>query len=219
MRARQDPRRRPLHRAQHEQRDSHRNPRAASRRGRAEDDVTGLPDADIQDCATRTRLLALHRPTWKDRKRVPATIAPHATTNVVFAQTRTSDHPKSATIQVNYTAGGNSYMRAYLMRAAGRPVRPVRQPLQPARLIPGQPGMHALPGNTPPASHLSHRAALADHRQDSLIPLLSHAQLPHARECQGSAEAAVKDQPKHCQPSAGGRMPSISRPNTAERWG
>jgi hypothetical protein len=40
-------------------------------------------------------------------------------------------------------------LRAHLMRAAGRPVRPVRQPLQPTRLIPGQPGMHALPGNTP----------------------------------------------------------------------
>lgn len=51
----------------------------------------------------------LHWPTWKDRRRVPATIAPHTTTNLVFAQTRTSDHPKSATIQVNYTAGGNSY--------------------------------------------------------------------------------------------------------------
>jgi hypothetical protein len=48
-------------------------------------------------------------PTWKYRKRLPATIAPHATTNLVFAQTRTSDHPKSATIQVNYAAGGNSY--------------------------------------------------------------------------------------------------------------
>lgn len=51
----------------------------------------------------------VHWPTWKDRKRVPAVIAPHKTTNLVFAQTRTSDHPKSATIQVDYTAGGNSY--------------------------------------------------------------------------------------------------------------
>jgi hypothetical protein len=50
-------------------------------------------------------------PTWKDRKRLPATIAPHATTNVVFAQTRASDHPKPVTIQVNYTAAGNSYTR------------------------------------------------------------------------------------------------------------
>src|ERR1700722_626845 len=52
---------------------------------------------------------ALRWPTWKDRKRVPAVIAPHVTTNLVFAQTRTSDHPKSATIQVSYPAGGNSY--------------------------------------------------------------------------------------------------------------
>jgi hypothetical protein len=51
----------------------------------------------------------LRWPTWKDRKRVPATIAPHATTNLVFAQTRTSDHPKSATVEVSYTAGGTSY--------------------------------------------------------------------------------------------------------------
>ncbi len=51
----------------------------------------------------------VHWPTWKDRKQVPAVIAPHKTTNLVFAQTRTSDHPKSTTIQVSYTAGGNSY--------------------------------------------------------------------------------------------------------------
>ena len=51
----------------------------------------------------------LHWPTWKYRRRVPATIAPHVTTNLVFAQTRTNDHPKSAGVQVSYTAGGNSY--------------------------------------------------------------------------------------------------------------
>lgn len=58
----------------------------------------------------------VHWPTWKDRKRVPATIAPHKTTNIVFAQTRTSDHPKSATIRVAYTAGGSSYTRTELVR-------------------------------------------------------------------------------------------------------
>jgi hypothetical protein len=31
------------------------------------------------------------------------------TTNLVFAQARTSDHPKSVTVQVSYTAGGASY--------------------------------------------------------------------------------------------------------------
>ncbi len=51
----------------------------------------------------------LHWPTWKDRRRVPATIAPHTMTNLVFAQTRTSDHPKPVTAQVSYTAGGNNY--------------------------------------------------------------------------------------------------------------
>jgi hypothetical protein len=48
-------------------------------------------------------------PTWKYRRRVPATIAPHATVNLVFAQTRTSRHPRSATVEVWYTAGGHSY--------------------------------------------------------------------------------------------------------------
>ena len=55
-------------------------------------------------------------PTWKDRKRVPAAIAPHVTTNLVFAQTRTNDHPDSATIQVSYTAGGSSYTMTEVTR-------------------------------------------------------------------------------------------------------
>jgi hypothetical protein len=55
-------------------------------------------------------------PTWKDRKRVPAAIAPHVTTNLVFAQTRTNDHPESATIQVSYTAGGSSYTMTEVTR-------------------------------------------------------------------------------------------------------
>jgi len=48
-------------------------------------------------------------PTWKYRRRIPATIAPHADVNLVFAQTRTSDHPKAATVRVYYTAGGSLY--------------------------------------------------------------------------------------------------------------
>lgn len=51
----------------------------------------------------------VHWPTWHLRKRVPATIAPHKTINLVFAQTRTSDHPTPAGVQVDYSAGGNSY--------------------------------------------------------------------------------------------------------------
>jgi hypothetical protein len=48
-------------------------------------------------------------PTWKYRKRVPATIRPHEALNLIFAQTRTSDHPRPATVEVWYTAGGSSY--------------------------------------------------------------------------------------------------------------
>lgn len=48
-------------------------------------------------------------PMWKLRKRVPATIAPHKSVNLVYAQTRTSDHPRSAVPQITYTAGGFTY--------------------------------------------------------------------------------------------------------------
>jgi hypothetical protein len=45
--------------------------------------------------------------------------------------------------------------------------------------------------------HVLDRLALTDHRQHGAIPLLSHAQLPHARECQESTEVGVNHQPKH----------------------
>ena len=48
-------------------------------------------------------------PVWKLRRRVPATIAPHKSVNLVYAQTRTSDHPRSAVPQIIYTAGGFTY--------------------------------------------------------------------------------------------------------------
>lgn len=48
-------------------------------------------------------------PMWKLRKRVPATIAPHKSVNLVFAQTRTSDRPRSAAPQITYTADGFTY--------------------------------------------------------------------------------------------------------------
>ena len=47
--------------------------------------------------------------TWKLGRRVPATIAPHKSMNLVYAQTRTSDHPRSAMPQITYTAGGFTY--------------------------------------------------------------------------------------------------------------
>jgi hypothetical protein len=48
-------------------------------------------------------------PMWKLRKRVPAAIAPHRSVNLVYAQTRTSIHPRSAVPQITYTAGGFTY--------------------------------------------------------------------------------------------------------------
>jgi hypothetical protein len=46
---------------------------------------------------------------WKLGRRVPATIAPHQSVNLVYAQTRTSDHPRSAMPLITYTAGGFTY--------------------------------------------------------------------------------------------------------------
>ena len=103
----------------------------------------------------------------------------------------------------------------HLMRTRPRPVRPIRQPLQTLGLIPGQPRMHRLarPPRTWPATSVTVSPS-ADHRQHGLIPLLGHAQLPHHRECQQSAEVAVNHQPKQCQPSTEGRTSPIRRSNT-----
>jgi len=48
-------------------------------------------------------------PMWKLGRRVPATIAPHKSVNLVYAQTRMSDHPRSAAPRITYTAGGFTY--------------------------------------------------------------------------------------------------------------
>jgi hypothetical protein len=49
-------------------------------------------------------------PWWKQRRlAVGATIGPHTDANLVFAQTRTEAHPKSATPEITYAASGNSY--------------------------------------------------------------------------------------------------------------
>ena len=78
----------------------------------------------------------------------------------------------------------------------------------------------AASGATPPLlGDLTNRQPLADDRQHGLIPLLSHAQLLHAKECQGSTEATVKHQPKHCQGSPEAKMSSINRGHTRFQWG
>ncbi len=98
------------------------------------------------------------------------------------------------------------HLRRHLMRTIHRPVRPVRQPLQPAPLIPRRhPSTDCRTPRT--GRHLRHRAALANHRQDRLI-VLSHTSSLMPRECQGSAKQPsnrrnLRDQPKdRCQPSA-----------------
>jgi hypothetical protein len=66
---------------------------------------------------------------------------------------------------------------------------------------------------------LRHRQFIADHRHYGLIPLLGHAQLPSSRECQGSAEITVNNQPKHRQASPEDKMSSINRGHTLTWWG
>ena len=51
----------------------------------------------------------------------------------------------------------------------------------------------------------------ANYRQDRLVPLLSHAHLPHARERDKSVEVAVTHQSKVCDPSAEGLLGPVSR--------
>ncbi len=48
------------------------------------------------------------------------------------------------------------------------------------------------------------RRVRGHYSQDGLVPLLSHAHLPHARERDKPAEVAVTLQPKVCDPSAEG---------------
>ena len=70
-------------------------------------------------------------------------------------------------------------LRGQLVGARGRPVRPVRQTRQPFSLITGQPRVQRLPTYAPLTSDLTDRPAISDHRENRLIPLLCHAQLPH----------------------------------------
>jgi class 3 adenylate cyclase len=87
------------------------------------------------------------------------------------------------------------HRRRHLMRTRHRPMRPIHQPLKASGLIAGQPGVQRLPRHPHLLGDLRNRQPIADHRQHGLIPLLSHAQLPHP--------GSVKDQPK--------QLSSISR--------
>ena len=84
--------------------------------------------------------------------------------------------------------------RPDLMRTRPRPMRPVpRLSNPPASYRPARNAPSAA--NPEPGRHARDRLAVADHRQHGLIPLLSHAQLPHQgvsrisrSRCQASAE-------------------------------
>src|SRR5487761_168780 len=97
------------------------------------------------------------------------------------------------------------------MRALGRPVRPIIQAFESVALIAHQPPVHRSPRHAPVCGHLAHRPTVANYCQDRLVPLLSHAHLPHARERDKSAEVGVTHQPKVCNPSAEGLLRPISR--------
>src|SRR2546429_8033483 len=73
--------------------------------------------------------------------------------------------------------------------------------------------MHRLPAHFPVPGHLRHRSPAVE--DDRLVSLLSHAQLLHARECQASAETAVRHQPNLCKASAEHVLSCFSRIRTS----
>src|SRR6266566_2642893 len=70
------------------------------------------------------------------------------------------------------------------------------------------------PTHAPVPHHLRHRPPAAEDRRGRLVPLLSHPQLLHARECQASAETPVRHQPKLCKASAEHVLSCFSRRST-----
>jgi hypothetical protein len=53
------------------------------------------------------------------------------------------------------------------------------------------------PGANQEAVRAGHRPTVSNYCQDCFVPLLCHAYLPHARECQVSTGTPVRHQPKH----------------------
>src|SRR5713101_8026105 len=82
------------------------------------------------------------------------------------------------------------------MRAVSRPMRPIFQAFESIALIARQPSVHRSSRHAPVSAHLAHCPTVAYYCQDRLVPLLSHAHLPHAWERDKSAEAGVTHQPK-----------------------
>jgi hypothetical protein len=90
------------------------------------------------------------------------------------------------------------------MRTVSWSVRPIIQAFQSVPFVARQPAVHRPPRDAPIPGHLADRPTIANYRQDRLVLLLSHANLPHARERDKSADVAVTHQAKAfgtCQPN------------------
>src|SRR5207245_11675048 len=103
------------------------------------------------------------------------------------------------------------------MRAVSRPMRPIFQAFESVALIARQPPVHRSPRHAPVSAHLAHCPTVAYYCQDRLVPLLSHAHLPHAWERDKSPEVGVTHQPKGGNPSAEGVLGRVSGTYT-HRW-
>src|SRR6266498_1836106 len=101
----------------------------------------------------------------------------------------------------------------HLVRAARRPVRAVRQALQPALAVPVDPRMDRLARHPVALRNPAHRQSRLQHLDHGVVALLDHAPLPQhlpasrprrtntadkqtERSCQASPETPVKHQPK-----------------------
>src|ERR1700736_239423 len=97
----------------------------------------------------------------------------------------------------------------------------VGQALQALGLVASHPALALPPAPPPLAGHFHHRPALPDHVQHRLIPLLSHAHVPHAGQhgprCDTSTEVAATHQPKVWDTSGEGPMRHITRTRTQDK--
>ena len=169
------------------------------------------PTASTSATACRRRAGLDHprpqqRPIRRRRRRQQATPPPR---QLVHQPPRPPVRPRTPQLQQRGLDLGR-----HLMRTRPRPMRPVHQPFQTLSLIPRPPGMHRLPRHPGLLRSLRHTQPVGDHRQHGLIPLLSHAHLPHGIERQGSTGATVKHQPKQCHPSTEAKTSNISRSHT-----
>ena len=103
-------------------------------------------------------------------------------------------------------------IRRHLRRRRPRSMRMILQARQALSLVPGKPRMHALPRHPEPASHLNDRAPIGDHRQNGLITLLRHSQLPQ----HGESVNHHPTQPSRINRNTVTHHPTTKRPGSPE---